>query len=241
VTVQFPQIDSNEPRLLTDNHNQSQSDHSFEDKLKLEQARLGLLFSPFNQLESIFSSFQSLNFNSNNSGSDLNGSLNDQASKYQLPEPTAKFGSSADAARQPQVFDSAPSQTLARHSLQEIISRSEWFAPNLSAQPLFYQAFLEGKLQPKLDLQSLIDEIVQQVKIVKEKGKTEISLSINPEELGEILLTITSVSGMISIQIQTSKETKKLLESERAELERSLKKAKVNLGQIRIEEVIKYA
>ncbi|MBU0672779.1 MAG: flagellar hook-length control protein FliK, partial [Candidatus Margulisbacteria bacterium] len=109
-----------------------------------------------------------------------------------------------------------------------------WLTPNIEAQPQLYLAQLQGKLLSKLDLQSLVDEIISQVNLVKEKGKVELTVGLRPKDLGEIILTLTSRSGMISIAIQAPDGTRKALEDELAELELALKKAKVNLAEIRI-------
>ena len=114
----------------------------------------------------------------------------------------------------------------------------------MEANPQFYLAELQGKLLNKLDMQSLIDQILTQVKMVKEKGKAELRLGLKPGNLGEIIMTLTSRSGMISIQIEAPEETKKLLEAELKELELALKKAKVDLAEIKIinpKEVNKHA
>ena len=100
--------------------------------------------------------------------------------------------------------------------------------------PLFFQSNIEGKLLNKFDLQYLVDKILSQVKLLKEKGKVELTLGLKPENLGEILLTLTSRSGMVSIQIQAPEETRKLIDAELKELELALKKAGVNLEEIKI-------
>lgn len=239
MTVQFPQIDANEPRLLPDSYNRISSDRSFEEKLKLEQARLGLLFSPFSQLESIFSSLQNLNFKSESIENAFNSYLALEQPKTAMPEQQDQLRPSSFLHRpsSPQIFESVPMQSFNRQSLQQLLAQAGWLTPNLAAQPQFYNAFLEGKLQLKFDLQLLIDQIVEQVKLVKGKERTELSLTLKPEELGEILLVLTSRSGTISIQLQTSSETKKLIDSQKEELERALKKAHVNFDRIEIREV----
>lgn len=239
MTVQFPQIDANEPRLLPDSYNRTSSDRSFEEKLKLEQARLGLLFSPFSQLDSLFYSRLAGSFQSSEPQADSTlYSFIDQAEQTGK-EPKVQNDNSSSVHRAPplQMFESLPSQSLNKNLLQQLLVQTGWLTPNLAAQPQFYNAFLEGKLQLKLDLQLLIDQIVEQVKMVKGRERAELSLMLKPEELGEILLVLTSRSGMVSIQVQTSLETKKLIDSRREELERALKKAHVNFDRIEIREV----
>ena len=55
-----------------------------------------------------------------------------------------------------------------------------------------------------------------------------------PEDMGEILLTLTAKSGMIAVQIAASEETRKMIEAGRKELESALKKARVSLAEIKI-------
>jgi len=113
--------------------------------------------------------------------------------------------------------------------------------PNLAAQPELQSAFLAGRLQPSLDLQPLIDQLVEQVRLVRSRGQTEFSLVLKPEELGEIFITLTAHSGIVSIQIKASPETKKLIDSQKSELAAALKKAQVDCDEIKIEEVNKNA
>ena len=241
MTVQLPKVELSEPRLAADNYNQNASDRSFEEKLQFEQARLGLLFSPFSQLGSFFSSPTDLAFSSTKTGDQLNSYLASETNQYDLPDQQNYGSSNLSARSQSQTFDSASSPAFSRQMLQDLLSKANWLVPNLEAQPSFYQAFLDGKLQPKLDLQFLIDQIVEQVKVVREKGKTELILGLKPENLGEILLTLSTHAGIVSIQINASPETRKLIESQREELERALKKAKVRFDKIEISEVEKYA
>ncbi|MGB9612794.1 MAG: flagellar hook-length control protein FliK [Candidatus Margulisiibacteriota bacterium] len=243
VTIWVPKIESSEPRLWPDTYNQNRSvDDSFEQKLKFEQARLGLLFSPFPQLSSLFSP-QNLVFN-RNPEKELNNYLTSEPAKvnnYSQPQPQSYPKTTVSQPSPPQIFESFPTKSFNHQFWQNLLYQTNWLIPNLEAQPLFYQAFLEGKLQPKLDLQFLVEQIINQVNLVKEKGRTELVLSLKPENLGEILLVLTAHSGMVSIQIQVPQETKKLLEAEIEKLKKSLRKAKVNFDKIEIEEVQKYA
>ena len=86
-------------------------------------------------------------------------------------------------------------------------------------------------------MQALIDEIVSQAKLVKDKGKTELSLGLKPADLGEIILTLTSHSGLVAIQITALPESRKLLENNVEELKKALKKAQINFDKITIKEV----
>jgi len=233
----FPATEVKEPRLFSENSNQKTPDYSFKEKLEIEKARLGLLFSPFSQLELLFSP-QNLNFNTQKIEKDFNACLTSEQPKPNVYEPQNEFRPSSPVHHPSslQMFESFSPSTFNRQ-LTRILWETGWLTPNLAAQPLFYQAFLEGKLQPKFDLQALVDQILEQVNLVKEKGKVELSLGLKPENLGEVLLTLTSHSGLISIEIRAQSETKKMMESELEELKKQLKKAKVNFDKIQIVEI----
>ncbi|MDD4179853.1 MAG: flagellar hook-length control protein FliK [Candidatus Margulisbacteria bacterium] len=242
VTIQFNQVDVSEPRLLSDSRTQKSSDDTFEDKLQLEQARLGLMFTPFSQFTALFNS--TLNFAASQdqagSGSELyRQQAPDQPSASETSLSQNQF--QQETAVSPRIFDSLPLQSSNLKMLQDILARTSWLVPNLEAQPLFAQSFAAGKLLPKFDMQSLIDQLIDQIKLVKDKGRTELSLTMKPAELGEILLTITSRSGIISINIQAETETKKLINDQRAELELALKKAHIRFDEVNVEEVKKHA
>jgi hypothetical protein len=251
VTVQLSQIQTPPTSLLQDSHTQNTPDQSFQKYLEEETRRLAFFFSPFHQC----------NFGSWFEYPDF--TLQSGASADKVPlfsdidfGPAQTFSENTPASQTvPQKDAPLPRQTLdqisqyfsaspAQSTLRELLVKSGWLVPNLESHPLFYQAQLEGKLVNKLDLQFLIDQILSQVRMVREKGKVELTLGLKPENLGEILLTLTSKSGMVSIQIQASPETRKLIEEELLELELALKKAKVNLAEIKIlspEEVNQHA
>lgn len=241
MTVQLSQIQPHEPDLLQDSSTQNSSDNSFQKYLDEEQKRLAFLLSPFSQF----------NFGSWFAYSDPNSNADNPANKVNLFSDlelisSEKYAGGAQNSQtniedQSPIPNRSPQQTTnnyfakpAQILLQELLAKTGWLSPNLEASPLFLQAQLAGKLLSKLDLQFLIDQILSQVKLVKEKGKVELTLGLKPENLGEILLTLTSRSGMISIQIQAPEETKKIIEAELAELELALKKAKINLEEIKI-------
>jgi len=241
VIDQLPKVESNEPRLLTDSSSQNKPDQSFEEKLKYEQSRIGLLFNPMAQLDGIFAS-------SNDRTSDL---LNSNGTNLQDIRTEIKKAA-ADSAQtagqdQPtahstgQITDQIASQSFSQKFWQELLAKTGWLNPNLAANPLAYQAFLQGTLAANLDLQSLVDEIVKQAGLVKEKGRTELRLTLKPAELGDIILTLSQVGGLVSIQIQASAEAKKAIEDRRSELEAALKKLNIHFDQIKIEEVSDHA
>lgn len=239
MTIQLPKIEASESRLFQDNSKQN-TDISFEQKLNYEKTRLGLLFSPFAQLQALFDSAMNFSFSSEKANNDLyrpaqlEPPKNGLENYAQNPAPT-KTPLSFNA----QIFESVPLQSFNRQFFQELLTKTNWLVPNLAASPLFAQAFGAGKLAPSFDLQALIDQLIEQAQLVKSKGQTELSLSLKPEELGEIFLTLTSRAGAVSIQIQASPETKKLIDSRQAELLSALKKNHVQISRLTIEEVKK--
>ncbi len=84
------------------------------------------------------------------------------------------------------------------------------------------------------DLAGVIDEIVEKARIVKEGEKTELSIALKPENLGEMLLSLTMKHGAIFISIAGDQDMKNLFEAQRAALEASLKRANINLGGLDI-------
>ena len=102
---------------------------------------------------------------------------------------------------------------------------------------MFSEAFINGKLQPTFSLDQLIDQIISQIKIARTKGETLVSFNLSPEELGNIILTLTYHAGIVSIQMQSSSETKKLLDEKQNELENALRKANVHYDKIQVMEV----
>jgi hypothetical protein len=241
VTIQLaaPETTS-EPRLLTDTYKQNNFDASFEEKLKAEKERIGLMFSPMAQLNSFFSSPLELTLLSTTSPeTDHHSEKTQEPAKTDLSQQstTRNTATQASEARNTVRFESGSVQQFNRQTMQDLLNKANLLVPNLAAQPLFSQAFEAGTLQPKFDLQSLIDKLIEQINLVKSKGKTELSLNLKQDDLGDIFLRLTSLSGKISIFMSAGAETKKLIDASKDELERALKKAHVNFDTVTIEEV----
>ena len=221
--------------LYQDSYTQNHVDHSFQQYLEEEQKRLAFLFSPWGQFN--FSSWFSYPDFSLKAASGEPELFSDS---HIIPPEYLKPNASENQIAQPGTEQSQPLGTYSFSSnqpqlmLQDLLMKAGWLVPNLEIYPQFYQAQLQGKLLNKLDLQFLVDQILSQVKIVKEKGKVELTLGLKPENLGEILLILTSRSGMVSIQIQAPEETRKLIEANLKELELALKRANINLEGIKI-------
>jgi flagellar hook-length control protein FliK len=235
------------PSLFQDAYAQNNLDRSFQHYLEDEQRRLAFIFSPFSQFDfNSWFAYSDFSLNVESSADKVNLFSDIELASTETPpsnaEPNAQkpLSASEQAVDQIAAYFAKPSQS----TLQGLLMKTGWLVPNLEASPQLFLAQLQGKLLNKLDLQFLVDQILSQVKIVKEKGKVELTLGLKPENLGEILLTLTSRSGMVSIQIQAPEETRKLIEAELKELELALKRAKVNLAEIKIlatKEVDKHA
>lgn|GEM_PF-1091257 len=240
--VQASTIQSaSEPRLLTDNSYQNPAGSDFQKYLDEEQQRLTGLFSPlalFN-FDNWFS--YAIGDQTKTSGanfvklfSDLDGNAN------QLQDTTSSSNPPTTNQLVPNQNQSVVNQQIVNNyffnttqsAIQQLLQKTGWLTPNLQAQPQFFTAQLEGKLLSKVDLQALVDKIVSQLQLVKDKGKIELSLGLKPENLGELLLILTARSGLIGIQIQASLEAKKILEAQLDELKSALKKANINLADI---------
>jgi flagellar hook-length control protein FliK len=242
VTIQFPQLEQTEPRLLTDSTNLRESDASFDEKLRQEQARLGLMFSPFSQLSGLFAEPLNLGLTVDHQAAEVRTAAAQQTDYRQA--------GTADSAVQPnlttrspgvQLFDSLPLAQLNRQVLKDLLAQTNWLVPNVQTQPFFFNASVSGQLRQSFDLQALIDQIARQVNMVKSKGKVQFSLTLQPEELGQVILTLTAQSGLISVDIQAVSATRKLFDARRAELEKALAKANVHFDRITIREVTDHA
>ncbi len=239
MTIQLAATETSDPRLLTDTYKQNNFDSSFEEKLKAEKERIGLLFSPFAQLNSFFSSPLELTLLSSAvPEQDLRTNAADEPAKNDLSQSARSAAPAPTAAGRPaEVLEGTGTLQFNRQLVQELLAKSNLLVPNLAAQPLFSQAFEAGQLQPKYDLQALIDKIVEQVKLARNKGKTELSLNLKQEGLGDIYLQLTSLSGKVAIFLSASAETKKLIDEHKDELKTALKKAHVEIESVTVEEV----
>ncbi len=239
MTIQLAATETSDPRLLTDTYKQNNFDSSFEEKLKAEKERIGLLFSPFAQLNSFFSSPLELTLlSTTTSGPDAHAGPAREPAKNDLAQQSAHAPSTSPSAgsRPAEVFEAAGTLPFNRQLVQELLSRSNLLVPNLAAQPAFSQAFEAGQLQPKYDLQALIDKIAEQVSLARNKGKTELSLNLKQDGLGDIYLQLTSLSGKVAIFMSASAETKRLIDSRKDELTQALKKVHVEIDSVTIEE-----
>lgn len=121
--------------------------------------------------------------------------------------------------------------------LKEILAKN---LPNPTLQPFAFSLMpfaFNNQSVTQSNLKLLIDEIVKQAKLVKSGEKTELSLTLAPKDLGELLLSISIKNGYLSVQINANPETKKLLEQNLDELKLAFSESNIELEEILITEV----
>jgi flagellar hook-length control protein FliK len=115
---------------------------------------------------------------------------------------------------------------------------NKFFAGEMEITPEVYGQFVTAKSKlssmTSINLDDLIAQIKDKLKLVKENGKTELSIALNPEDLGNVLMNISSKNGIISISIFADKAAKQALDENIQELERSLKNANLNVENLDI-------
>lgn len=232
---ELAQIQALDSSLLMDTYAKNSSDNSFQQYLDNEQKRLLLSFSPMS-----FFSFDAWFGYPENTSKKETSSMSKIFSDISLYQNNLTTSNQQNSTGQNENNQAVPTTIAAaatepeKTMLQNLLQQTGWLTPNIQALPYFAQAQSQGALLESLDLQALVDKIVSQMQLVKDKGKTEIMLGLKPENLGEILLTLTSRSGMIAIQIEAQAETKKILDAELDRLVSALKKAKIKIEDIRI-------
>jgi 3-dehydroquinate dehydratase len=178
------------------------------------------------------------NLNSGNIVSSISGKTGesslDQSAGQNAPISLSNLrGNESDA----QTSQSQTAQSQAQVGKDEIKQFLAQYFPNL---PLMQGLGTLGRVdslgaaQKKIDLSQLIDEIVDQVKAVKENSKSELSLALKSDNLGSILLTISRNEGKISIQIVANAETKQYLDDHLSALQDALKNAHLAVGNLNV-------
>lgn len=85
-----------------------------------------------------------------------------------------------------------------------------------------------------VDLTDLISQIQDKIKLLKDRGKIELTIQLKPDELGSILMSVTSDKGVLSIAIYADKMAKQSLDENIGELESSLKRSHLNIGSLNV-------
>jgi len=145
--------------------------------------------------------------------------------KEQKQEKPAEAAESAKQAKTDQV----------RHA-QTILNKA--FMGELELSPDLYSALITSKNNSlslrSIDVDDLVAQIKNKIKFLLENGRTELSMELKPENLGTVLMSISSNKGIISINIFADQAAKQALEENIAELERSLKLADINVRNLNI-------
>jgi flagellar hook-length control protein FliK len=86
-----------------------------------------------------------------------------------------------------------------------------------------------------VDAQDIIDQIVEQTKVILDTDTTTIEMQLNPENLGRILFSITSREGAVSAQLYAQNEAvSAALEAQIATLVENLNQAGVRVDAIEV-------
>ncbi len=112
------------------------------------------------------------------------------------------------------------------------------FGGELEISPDLYNAVIGAKNRTaslrSVDVDDLISQIKDRIKFLGENGKIELSIELKPENLGTILMNVSSSRGVLSINIFADQAAKQALEENIAELERSLKQADLYVDDLKI-------
>jgi flagellar hook-length control protein FliK len=86
-----------------------------------------------------------------------------------------------------------------------------------------------------VDAQDIIDQIVEQTKVILKSDTTSIEMQLNPENLGKIFLNISSKEGTVSAQLFAQNEAvRAALETQIATLTENLNQAGVKVDAIEV-------
>lgn len=112
------------------------------------------------------------------------------------------------------------------------------FIGELELTPEFYSMLVAAKnrtsLLQSIDIDDLVSQIKNKIKILQQNGTMELSMELKPDNLGTIIMDISNNKGVISINIYADKLAKDALEDNLRDLENSLKKANLVIGDIKV-------
>lgn len=214
-------------------------DNSFEEKLndaqkELETKKNYLSAAPWRQLQDLFSIFPlDFDFKVEKTSTDL------YSMRTQEEKPRQKT-SPAREEKQNNNPTAAKEKTFATNDVKTVKEILNKFIPNpvaASYLPILGTTAGTSLTATKFDLQVLIDQIVEQARLIKTQKIAELSLVLQESELGQIFLDIASRNGLVTIQITASADTKKNLENSLKELEDALELADIKADKIKIVEV----
>ncbi len=85
-----------------------------------------------------------------------------------------------------------------------------------------------------IDVDDLIAQIKNKIKLLVENGGSKLSIELKPENLGTILMSVSSNKGILSINIYADQAAKQVLEENIAELKRSLEQSNLNIENLNV-------
>lgn len=104
--------------------------------------------------------------------------------------------------------------------------------------PQFFDAIEEAKESSAtigdVDINDLVSQIKDKIKFLQDGGKIELSMTLKPDGMGSILLSVTSNKGIVSINLYADSQTKRTLDDSLPELERALKSANIAVGDLKV-------
>ena len=215
-------------------------DLSFQEKLDSSQKQLEEKYKsqtliPWGAVENMFQDFSS-SFNSTvKFESALTKSLT-QSNENTLNQSIAAVNSQNDQSNH-HAAGADITQEENQRSNQEILEQTV-IKVNLAGSPFFLDALMSTDLAKNItnrfDLELTIAKIVEQAKLLKAGARKTLEVSLSPEQLGKILLTVTKEKGVINVQIFAAEHAKDILEENISSLEESLKNANINIGSLTV-------
>lgn len=233
---------SSEPDSSIDSRS-SQTDISFDDKLRAEELKLSekqkLLQSlPWTYLQGLMNSGE-LKFDFDFSSASINENLVNFDQKRPVMEshqpetrsPRPATDQTGNSGISPATSPAKLLYVVDQNSfIQNLMANSKYAMGNL---PISFSLSgiqnVEGK---SINLQLIVDELIDKIKLVKEGEKISLSLALKPEHLGEMLMNVSMRNGAIFVSIVANQETRDLIEANKAILEESFKRANINLGNL---------
>jgi len=219
------------------------SDSNFEAALKNSEDKLDQdqinPFIPWGYLAQILSGTIDSNFSESISFSDekLNPRKVSSASSINSGLQTQKHPT------QPQIFGDINQKQYSVDQTKKAAESNFKSAPvnqvSNNAQFLFPLKNMIEELKNKLllkgiDIKSLSEEIIDRVKMIKDKGKTELQIELIPKELGLVTLNVSSMKGILTINLSAASNVAETLNSRLDELAKNLKNANLAVGNLSV-------
>ena len=164
----------------------------------------------------------------------MNDSDNSKISGSEEKQPEDRSGQNTGSSRNGRELPADQKEIKA--AVQQFLSRiaSSDRVPGAAAIP--YSQFVAGmeKLGSRFDLKAIIDKIVEASKLVKSKEKTELQISLKPDWLGDVLLSISRTKDGLAVNITAGNNAKLLIDSQISDLEQALKAANINISSLQV-------